>query len=70
MMQMHLIPNLQNRVNMPINPDTLNIIDFSPEWDYTTGGQKILICIKNPGIESAEMQRDINCAFGEDIVPV
>lgn len=24
----------------------IEIVDFSPEWDYTTGGTKLLICIK------------------------
>lgn len=25
----------------------LRIDDFSPEWDYVSGGTKILICIAN-----------------------
>lgn len=24
----------------------IEIVDFSPEWDYTTGGSKVLICVK------------------------
>jgi hypothetical protein len=29
----------------------IEIIDFSPEWDYTTGGSKLLVCIK-PSLEN------------------
>ena len=32
---------------IPFQLSGLEIQDFSPEWDYTTGGSKILICIKN-----------------------
>lgn len=33
-----------------LNNMKVDIVDFSPEWDFTTGGQKLLICISNPGI--------------------
>lgn len=26
--------------------NSVEIVDFSPEWDYTQGGAKILLCIK------------------------
>jgi hypothetical protein len=32
-------------------PLAVQILDFSPEWDYTTGGSKVLFCIK-PGIDA------------------
>ena len=42
-----------------------NIVDFSPEWDFTTGGQKLLICINNPGIIDLSFQSRISCQFGD-----
>lgn len=47
-------------------------MDYSPEWDYTTGGSKIMFCIR-PGIEAIEDRdfiRKFECSFGESVVPV
>jgi hypothetical protein len=32
-------------INFPLNIN-VEIVDFSPEWDYTTGGSKLLVCFK------------------------
>jgi IPT/TIG domain len=50
----------------------VQILDFSPEWDYTTGGSKIMFCIK-PGIESTDdhdFESKFECSFGESVVPI
>jgi hypothetical protein len=26
--------------------NSLEIVDYSPEWDFTQGGSKILVCLK------------------------
>ena len=31
-----------------LDHSNIEITDFSPEWDYTTGGSKVLICINPP----------------------
>jgi hypothetical protein len=28
----------------------VKLLDFSPEWDYTTGGTKVLVCF-TPGLD-------------------
>ena len=37
----------QNRFAVNEVPQ-FEIVDFSPEWDYTTGGAKLLVCIRPP----------------------
>ena len=41
------------------------IQDYSPNWDYTEGGSKILICLKSPGVQSPQMQQRLACMFGQ-----
>ena len=51
----------------------MNIIDFSPEWDYTTGGSKVLICLNRalPHVFGRnDLEQQFECAFGETVVPV
>ena len=49
----------------------IEIIDFSPEWDYTTGGSKLLVCIK-PNLENLpeDIEQKFECGFGDHLVPV
>jgi len=49
----------------------IEIVDFSPEWDYTTGGQKLLVCIR-PCLEglTSDVEEKLECSFGETLVPV
>lgn len=51
-------------------PMEIEVQDFSPEWDYTTGGSKVLVCIK-PGLDTANFDESlVECSFGDCIVPV
>jgi len=36
---------------MRLIPLAVKILEYSPEWDYTTGGSKVLFCIR-PGIDA------------------
>ena len=49
----------------------IEIVDFSPEWDYTTGGAKLLVCIK-PALECLvpEIEQKLECGFDDILVPV
>jgi len=49
----------------------IELVDFSPEWDYTTGGSKLLVCIK-PQLENLtkEQENHFECSFGDTIVPI
>jgi hypothetical protein len=45
-----------------------SIIDFSPEWDYTKGGAKVLICV-NPLCNVAEAANSkLKVQFGDTSV--
>jgi hypothetical protein len=46
----------------------LQILDYSPNWDFTTGGAKILICLGNQGIQRSSLQQKIRISFGS--IPV
>jgi hypothetical protein len=57
-------------------PLSVRLLDFSPEWDFTTGGSKVLFCIR-PGIDvlfkqevPAEFENMFECSFGECVVPL
>lgn len=53
-------------------PLQVQILDYSPEWDFTTGGSKIMFCIR-PAIEridDPDFERKFECSFGESIVPI
>ena len=49
----------------------VKIEDFSPEWDYTSGGAKLLICIK-PSLDDLyeQIESKVTIRFGELDVPV
>ena len=48
----------------------INIVDFSPEWDYTKGGTKVIICINKPLINlNNEFNKELRVYFGEVSVP-
>ena len=49
----------------------IKIEDFSPEWDYTSGGAKLLICIK-PSLDDIyeQIESKVTIRFGELDVPV
>jgi len=51
------------------------IVDFSPEWDYTTGGSKLLVCIRPSintflGEEYSSRESEFECSFGDTVVPI
>lgn len=53
-------------------PFQVQILDYSPEWDYTTGGSKILFCIR-PGIDQIsdeDFESRFECSFGDAVVPI
>jgi hypothetical protein len=49
--------------------NSIEIVDFSPEWDYTQGGVKILVCIKPhqivESILSAGFESKFQLSFGQ-----
>ena len=45
------------------------ILDFSPEWDYTSGGQKVIICF-GPSFDNLLLEKYITVRFGNIDVPV
>lgn len=51
---------------------SLEIVDYSPEWDFTQGGAKILVCLKPSNLlESIDLsQTSLQLAFGQVSVPV
>ena len=58
-------------------PLSVEIVDFSPEWDSTNGGSKVLVCIRPPiegvcenNASSLEFERKFECSFGDTSVPV
>ena len=51
-----------------IIPQHVKINEFSPEWDYVTGGSKVLICF-TPQL-TVEHVNELECAFGDAVVPV
>ncbi len=51
----------------------IEIVDYSPEWDYTTGGSKILVCIKPSNVFenlSSEIESKFEISFGDVLVPI
>jgi hypothetical protein len=43
--------------------NSLEIVDYSPEWDFTQGGSKILVCLKPANLlESIDLY--CVCIFG------
>ena len=50
----------------------IEITDYSPEWDFTTGGSKIIICLRptlERFIETRESERKFEVSFGDHLVP-
>ena len=60
------------------NPQTfsslnIEIIDFSPEWDYTTGGSKLIVCVKPVQIFEnipIDLEHNFELSFGDILVPI
>eukprot|EP00347_Sterkiella_histriomuscorum_P020850 403336227 len=51
----------------------IEIIDFSPEWDYTTGGSKLLVCVKpSSAFENLPdyIEKNLELSFGDVLVPI
>ena len=47
------------------------MLDFSPDWDYCTGGAKILICLSEPLEQWQSLESMITARFGKtEVVPV
>lgn len=74
-----LADSLQNSQQPPqgqSNPKTedygslkLSIVDFSPEWDWTKGGAKVIICV-NPSFEATDaFNEQLTVDFGGMEVP-
>jgi len=62
-------PGIKPEFLMNLN---IEILDFSPEWDYVTGGSKVLICI-NPTLEQYRgllLPDQLVCRFDGTDVPV
>lgn len=52
------------------NKDTLfNIVDYSPEWDYTKGGAKVIICVSPLCMVAEAINDRLKVQFGESSVP-
>ncbi len=54
-------PNYQNQTSF-------TIVDCSPEWDYTKGGSKVLICVSPLCYVTDQLNEKLRIKFGE--VPV
>lgn len=51
----------------------IEIVDYSPEWDYTTGGSKLLVCIKPASAFdnlTSMMEQNFELSFGDVLVPI
>jgi len=51
----------------------IEIVDYSPEWDYTTGGSKLLVCIKpSSAFENLPniIEQNLEISFGDVLVPI
>ena len=52
-----------------ISSELLNIVDFSPEWDFTKGGTKVILCV-NPVLDLADsFSEKLQVSFGGVKVP-
>ena len=52
------------------NEETLfNIVDYSPEWDYTKGGTKVIICVNPLCLVAEAVNNKLKVYFGESSVP-
>ena len=51
----------------------IEIVDYSPEWDYTTGGFKLLVCVKPSNVFDnlpEEIESKLELGFGDILVPI
>ncbi len=51
----------------------IEIVDFSPEWDFTTGGTKLLVCVKpSSNFENlpGSIESQLELSFGDVFVPI
>ena len=51
------------------NGTTFRIVDYSPEWDYTKGGSKVIICVSPLCVVSEEVNERLRVRFGGTTVP-
>lgn len=47
------------------NKSVMNIIDYSPEWDYTKGGAKVLICVQPLCAVPEALNSKLRVLFGD-----
>jgi len=45
-----------------------NIVDYSPEWDYTKGGAKVIICVNPLCVTTDVLNERLKVKFGETSV--
>ncbi len=45
-----------------------NVVDYSPEWDYTKGGSKVIICVNPLCVITDMMNERLKVKFGETSV--
>lgn len=48
----------------------MKVLDFSPDWDYCSGGAKILICLSESLDGWQMMEPRFSARFGKTEVPV
>lgn len=53
----NIFPNFDNKT-------TFKIVDYSPEWDSTKGGTKVIICVSPLCMVSQEMNERLRVRFG------
>jgi len=58
----NIFPSFDNRT-------TLKIVDYSPEWDYTKGGSKVIICVSPLCMVSEAINERLKVRFGGTCVP-
>ena len=64
-------PILQPIVTFPNyeKDNVFNIVDYSPEWDFTKGGAKVIICVNPLCFVAEAINEKLKVYFGETAVP-
>ena len=59
-------PQIQPQMGLSNSQEFLEIADYSPDWDYTQGGAKVIICIKPSNLMDrlASRAQEFSVAFG------
>lgn len=74
------LTNLENEKPSPIlhplvsfpnyeKDNVFNIVDYSPEWDFTKGGAKVIICVNPLCFVAEAINEKLKVYFGEIAVP-